>query len=120
MYFPIFRKKEDRQHPQGEPTELFRFPFVFQPKAEQLVATAGLEEMLNVYWNDYPDHSRDRLAGRLQRHRRRTVLWHRLLRRRRPRPSGCHFADPAIAWKDLTFRSPSYGPSSPAKAGDPV
>jgi hypothetical protein len=29
MYFPIFRKKEDRQQPQGEPMELFRFPFVF-------------------------------------------------------------------------------------------
>src|SRR5258708_15431798 len=50
--------------------------------------TAGhrLEEILHVYWNDYPDHSHYRFARRVLWHRRRTVLRHRLLWRRSPPP----------------------------------
>src|ERR1700737_2274078 len=65
--------------------------------------TAGhrLEEILHVYWNDYPDHSHYRFARRVLWHRRRTVLRHRLLWRWRPRPHRRYPADPAIAGKDL-------------------
>src|SRR6266850_7627240 len=66
---------------------------------------AGLEEMLHVYWNYHPDHSRYRVARGLQRHRRRTVLRHRLLRRRRTWPHRRHPADSATARKNLSSRS---------------
>src|SRR6202035_1665227 len=97
----FFRKKEVRPQPQGEPMELSRFPFVFAPDGSAQVAAARLEETIDVYWNDYPDHSRYCIARRFQRRRRRSVLWHRLLRRRRPRPDHRHSADPAIAGEDL-------------------
>src|SRR5437762_11464247 len=74
------------------------FPIVCTSKAEH-TCPAGLEEILNVYWNDYPDHSCDRLARRLHRRRRRTVLRHRILRRRRPRSCDCYSADPAADGK---------------------
>src|ERR1700726_1447148 len=67
--------------------EPYEFPFVFfPPMAEQQMPTAGLEETLDVNWNDYSYYSRYCIARRLQRHRRRTVLRHRILWRRRPRP----------------------------------
>src|ERR1700692_206071 len=72
-----------------------------QPMAEQQVLTAGLEETLDVNWNDYPYYSCHCIARRLQRHRRRTVLRHRILRRRRTRPCGRDPADLAIARKAL-------------------
>src|SRR5258708_21210862 len=66
---------------------------------------AGLEEMLHVYRNYHPDHSRYRVARGLQRRRRRTVLRHRLLwRRRTPPRRGCP-ADSATARPTLGFRS---------------
>src|SRR6266404_208969 len=72
--------------------------------AEQQVPTAGLEEMLYVNRDDYPYHSRYRLARRLQRRRRRTVLRHRLLWRRRPRPGHRHPANSATARETVSFR----------------
>src|SRR5258705_13154524 len=66
---------------------------------------AGLEEMLHVYWNYHPDHSRYRVARGLQQHRRRTVLRHRLLRRRRTWPHRRYTSDSAAAPKTLSFRS---------------
>src|ERR1700744_379901 len=41
----------------------------FRLKAEQQTPTAGLEEILNVDWNDHSYYSRYRPARRLQRHR---------------------------------------------------
>src|SRR5258708_40361359 len=76
--------------------------------------SAGLEEMLHVYRNYHPDHSRYRVARGLQRHRRRTVLRHRLLWRRRPWPHRCHPADSTTARKALVpeiinqYCSPSF------------
>src|SRR2546421_2830257 len=61
-----------------------------------------MREMLNVYWNHYLDHSHYRFARRLQRHRRRPVLRHRILWRRRPRPGYRYSADPAAAREDLS------------------
>jgi len=46
----------------------------------------------------HPDH---RVAGRIQRRRRRAVLRHRILRRRRAGPDHRDLADPAVARKDL-------------------
>src|SRR5580698_3865457 len=73
-------------------------------KAEQQVLTAGLEEMRYVNRNHHPDHSGDRLAWRFLRHRRRPVLRHRLLWRRRPWPGDRDLADIAAAWKAVSDR----------------
>src|SRR5258708_40317755 len=81
--------------------EPYGCPFVFPPVAEQQMPTAGLEETLNVYWNDHSYYSRYRITWRLQRHRRRPVLWHRILWRRRPWPHRRDLADPAIAREAL-------------------
>src|SRR5205814_1503158 len=54
---------------------------------------------------DYSYHSHYRFARRLQWHRGRTVLWHRILWRRWPRAHHRHLADPAPARTDLSFRS---------------
>src|SRR5258708_35259050 len=65
--------------------------------------TAGhrLEEILHVYWNDYPDHSHYRFARRVLWHRRRTVLRHRLLWRwGAPAPPPCPPLS-CISWEDL-------------------
>src|SRR5258708_20347149 len=86
--------------------EPYGCPFVFPPVAEQQMPTAGLEETLNVYWNDHSYYSRYRITWRLQRHRRRPVLWHRILWRRRPWPHRPGLADPAIARKALSFKPP--------------
>src|SRR5450756_1793325 len=85
----------------GPEMELSGFPCVFQSEAEQQVRTAGLEETLNVYRNYHPDHSCHRPARRLQRHRRRSVLRHGILRWRRLGPRGGYLADPVVAWKAL-------------------
>src|SRR6266481_6104441 len=80
------------------------FPYsrlFFQPKAGQQVPLPGWEEMLHVYRNYHPDHSHYRVARRLQWHRGRTVLWHRILWRRWPRAHHRHPADPAPARTDL-------------------
>src|ERR1700752_2195550 len=74
-------------------------PFVFPPMAEQQMPTAGLEETLDVNWNDYSHHSYYCIAWRLQRHRRRTILRDRILWRWRTRPCHRDPADPAIARK---------------------
>src|SRR6267154_3086043 len=63
---------------------------------------AGLEEMLHVYRNYHPDHSRHRVARGLQRRRRRTVLRHRLLWRRRTWPCRGYPADSATARTTLS------------------
>src|SRR5665213_1085838 len=92
-------------------TELSGFPPVSPADGRAKVPTAGLEETPNVYRNNHPDHSRDRLARRLQRHRRRPVLWHRLLWRRRPRACYRDSRDPAAARKALR-RTRTYDYSS--------
>src|ERR1700726_4412182 len=71
----------------------------FPPWQEQQRPPAGPEETLHVYRNYYPDHSRYCIAWRLQRHRRRPVLRHRILRRRRPRPGGRDSVDPVAVGK---------------------
>src|SRR5689334_9035681 len=68
--------------------------------SEELASMAGWRRAY-VYWNDYPDYSHYRFARRLFRHWRRTVLWHRLLRRRWTRARHRHPADPALARPDL-------------------
>src|SRR5260370_7475508 len=66
-------------------------PFVSLPKAESKQAF-GLRRTFNVTRNDHSHHSRHRTARRLQRHRRRTVLRHRLLRRWRALVGGREFS----------------------------
>src|SRR5437867_8286184 len=75
----------------------------------------GWEEMPNVNRTDYPDHSHYRFARRLQWHRGRTVLWHRILWRRWPRAHHRHLADPAPARTDLRVveRRVGKGASAP-------
>src|SRR5258708_39677006 len=84
--------------------------------------TAGhrLEEILHVYWNDYPDHSHYRFARRVLWHRRRTVLRHRLLWRGRappPRPfssvsclcwEGCYPAEAGGYEKKIPPKHPNF------------
>src|SRR4051794_38539607 len=82
--------------------ELYEFRFVFKADGRLTTADCRAEEKLHVNRNDHPDYSHHRFARWLQRHRRRTLLRHRLLRRRRPWP---HYRDPvdfAAAWKTLT------------------
>src|SRR5260370_18471762 len=67
-------------------------PFVSVPKAESKQAF-GLRRTFNVTRNDHSHHSRHHTARRLQRHRRRTVLRHRLLRRWRTWSGGRDLAD---------------------------
>src|ERR1700721_2681229 len=75
----------------------------FPPRAEQQVPTAGLEETLDVNWNDHSYYSRYCIAWRLQRHRRRTILRDRILWRRRTRPCHRDPVDPAIAREAVRF-----------------
>src|SRR5205814_112589 len=69
----------------------------------------GWEEMPNVNRTDYPDHSHYRFARRLQWHRGRTVLWHRIafrveiaahLRPCQRHRNGCAFARPRREHRD--------------------
>src|SRR5260221_4835721 len=64
---PHFPKKRARSATAIErnfqSSELF-----FRRMAAQQVATAGLEETIDVYWNDYLDHSHYCFAGWLQWH----------------------------------------------------
>src|ERR1700676_2587764 len=75
--------------------------------------------MLYVTRNDYPDYCRYGFARRLQRHWRRTVLWHRILWRRRPRPHRRHPVDPVTAWTNLGFVARTTRRHHPGKR-DPV
>jgi hypothetical protein len=79
----------------------------------------GWREMLHVNRNYHPDHPYYRFARWLQRRRRRSILRHRILWRRRPRPHYRDPLDPASARKDLTCW-PNDRSSSPANAGDTV
>src|SRR5262249_19523157 len=56
---------------------------------------------LNVYRHDHPDYSDYRFARRFQRHRRRTVLRHRLLWRRGTRVDHRYSADTDFAGTDI-------------------
>src|SRR3984957_11645633 len=93
----------------------------FPPRAEQQVPTAGLEETLDVDWNDYSYYSRYCIAWRLQRHRWRTVLRHGLLWRRRIGPCGRDPADSAAARKAvrLTPISGRHHPPPGLAFGEP-
>ncbi len=53
-------------------------------------------EASDVNWYDHSDHFDHRPAGRLQRHRRRAVLWDRILRRRWPGLVIGYSADPHL------------------------
>src|SRR5277367_6125765 len=81
--------------------ELSGFPQVFRLRAGQQLPTARLEDVLHVNWNDHSYYSDYRPAWRLQRHRWRTVLRHRLLWRRRAGPCDRYPADPAVAGETL-------------------
>src|SRR5882757_6274744 len=85
--------------------ELYQGRFVFRADGRATTANCRAEEKLHVNRNYHPDHSDHRLARWLQRRRRRAVLRHRLLRRRRPWPRHRDPADPAAAWKTLTPRT---------------
>src|SRR6266702_3544903 len=87
--------------------------------AAQQLQLPGWEEMPNVNRNDHTDHSHYRFARRLQWHRGRTVLWHRILWRRRPRAHHRHPADPAPARTDLRLLQQVRFVIT-AQAGDPV
>src|SRR5260221_694875 len=65
--------------------------------------------MPNVNRTDYPYHSHYRVARRLQWHRGRTVLWHRILWRRWPRT---HFRHPADLSPPPTGLTPHFSPFS--------
>src|SRR3954447_23202201 len=69
--------------------------------AEQQGPCCRAEERANVYWNNHPDHSRDRAARGLFRYRRRAVLRDRLLWWRRPWTDHCYPADPAPVGTNL-------------------
>src|SRR3954468_19320890 len=86
--------------------ELSEFPQVLLPEgSDNLTPPCRAEENIHVYRNNHSYHSRHRPARRFQRHRRRTVLWHRLLRRWRPRPYRRDLADPAAAREVVISRS---------------
>src|SRR5207247_11087449 len=93
----------------------------FQPMAAQQLRLPGWEEMPNVNRNDHTDYSHYRFARRLQWHRGRTVLWHLILWRRRPRAHHRHPADPAPARTDLAralfANPPSFGSAPAAHSG---
>src|SRR5215469_15146018 len=57
----------------------------------------------NVDWHYYPDYSDHCAAGGLQRHRRRAILRHGLLRGWRPWTYHRDPADPAIAGEVVAF-----------------
>src|ERR1700712_1805841 len=85
--------------------ELYEFPLVFRSDGRATMADCRAEEKVHVTRNYHPDHSRHRFARWLQRHRRRTVLRHRLLRRWRPRSRDRYPVDPAAARKTVTAKS---------------
>src|SRR5580698_2775393 len=81
----------------------FRSSHVFSRlKAERKCSLPGWRRT-HVHWYDHSYYSRHRPARRIQRHRRRSVLRHRLLRRWRPWPGRRHSADPAIARQTVSF-----------------
>src|SRR5215472_2145217 len=65
---------------------------------------AGLRR-LDVYRYDHSDYSDHCAAWRLQRRWRWSVLWHRLLWRRRPRADHHHHSDSRIAGADIDGHS---------------
>src|SRR5665647_3801904 len=60
-------------------------------------------KLWNVTLDHRSHHLGDRIAGRIQRNRRRPVLRDGLLRRRRLRSHHCGVSNPALTWTNLTF-----------------
>src|SRR6266852_9831744 len=96
-------KKEQRISAKGTRGNFPGSRVFFPPMAAQQCQPPGWEEMLHVTRNDHPDYSHYCFARRLQRRRRRTVLWHRILWRWSPRINRGDPADPDPARSDLGF-----------------
>src|SRR5712664_4678429 len=109
------QKKSRANFQRCKKLEPYGFPRVFSAGRARR-PTAGPEEILHVTRNYHPDHSRYRVARGLQRHRRRSVLRHRLLWRRRTRPHRRHPDDSTTSRQTLSSRSQNGAELSDAEA----